>query len=98
MTELCLLNYLTSVYVNECDLYFFIDKNQCWYHNGIHGITNNIDDTVIYLNNIISNYEKVLFMGTSAGGMVQFYMDLFAIKLMVLLVLYHKQYLKIQSI
>ena len=52
------------------DLYFYIDKKQCWYHKGIDGITNNIEDTVLYLNSIIkkSNYKKILFMGVSAGG------------------------------
>ena len=48
------LNYLSSLYVNTCDLYFFIDKHQCWYHKGIHGITNNIDKTVLYINDIIT--------------------------------------------
>ena len=62
------LNYLSSEYVDKCDLYFFIDKNQCWYHKGIQDITNNIDESVIYINDIIKNYEKVLFMGVSAGG------------------------------
>ena len=54
------LNYLSSVYKNNCDLIFFIDRHQCWYHKGIQDITNNIDDTVLYLNNIIKdgNYEK----------------------------------------
>jgi len=48
---------------------FYIDKNQCWYHKGIHSITNNIDYTILYLNKIIKdvNYEKVIFIGTSAG-------------------------------
>jgi hypothetical protein len=64
------LNYLYSTYKNDCDLYFFIDSYQCWYHKGIKEITNNIDDTVLYINNIIKsgNYNKVIFMGTSAGG------------------------------
>jgi len=64
------LNYLSSLYVDICDLYFFIDKNQCWYHKGIQGITNNIDETILYINNIIKNgnYERVLFMGVSSGG------------------------------
>lgn len=64
------LNYLSSLYVDICDLYFFIDKNQCWYHKGIQGITNNIDETILYINDIIKNgnYKKVLFMGVSAGG------------------------------
>ena len=62
------LRYLSSVYTNSCDLYFFIDRKQCWYHNGIHNISNNIDETVTYLKDIIKNYEKVIFMGVSAGG------------------------------
>ena len=63
------LNYLRSIYTNV-DLLFYIDKNRCWYHKGIQNITNNIDDTVLHLNNIIKdgNYEKVIFMGVSAGG------------------------------
>ena len=64
------LNYLSKTYEKNTDLYFYIDKNQCWYHKGIDGITNNIDDTVLYLNSIIkkSNYKKIIFMGVSAGG------------------------------
>ena len=64
------LNYLSKTFQKNTDLYFYIDKKQCWYHKGIDGITENIEDTVLYLNNIIkkSNYKKILFMGVSAGG------------------------------
>jgi hypothetical protein len=64
------LNYLSSIYKNNCDLIFYIDIHQCWYHKGIKNITNNINDTILYLNNIIKygNYEKIIFMGISAGG------------------------------
>ena len=64
------LNYLRNVYGNDCDLIFYVDKHQCCYHKGIQDISNNIDETVIYLNCKISqnNYDKVVFMGTSAGG------------------------------
>lgn len=64
------LKYLSSIYINDCDLIFFIDKYQCWYHKGIKDITNNIDETVLYINNIIDKgiYNKIIFMGTSAGG------------------------------
>lgn len=64
------LNYLSKTFQKNTDLYFYIDKNQCWYHKGIVGIANNIEDTVLYLNSIIkkSNYKKILFMGVSAGG------------------------------
>lgn len=62
------LNYLSVNYTNKCDLFFFIDENQCWYHKGIKGITNTIDETIDYLKKLITPYEKVVFMGTSAGG------------------------------
>lgn len=64
------LNFLSSNYKNSCDLIFYIDRNGCSYHKGIQNISNNIDETILYLNNIIGNgnYEKVVFMGTSAGG------------------------------
>jgi hypothetical protein len=62
------LTYLRSVYMDKCDLLFYIDKNQCWYHKGIDGITHHIDDTVLYLNDKIKTYEKVIFMGVSSGG------------------------------
>ena len=64
------LNHLSSMYKDKCDLMFLVDKNQCWYHKGIQYLTCNIDETVGYLNNIIQqgNYEKVIFMGISAGG------------------------------
>jgi hypothetical protein len=64
------LNYLSSTYKNKCDLIFFIDSHQCWYHKGIQNITHNIDETAVYLNNVIKdgNYKQVIFMDTSAGG------------------------------
>ena len=64
------LKYLSSTYATNCDLIFYIDKHHCWYHKGIKDITNNIDETVLYLNSVINagSYEKVIFMGTSAGG------------------------------
>ena len=62
------LNYLSSIYVDRCDLLFYVDKHQCCYHKGIDGITSNIEDTVVYLNNKINGYKKIIFMGTSAGG------------------------------
>jgi hypothetical protein len=62
------LNYLSAVYKNSCDLVFFIDNHQIWYHKGLKDITTNIDETVVYINNIIKDYSKVIFMGISAGG------------------------------
>lgn len=64
------LNYLGKNYTNECDLVFFIDNYQCSYHKGIKNISNNIDETAVYINDIIDsgNYDKIIFMGNSAGG------------------------------
>ena len=64
------LKYLSSIYTHICDLIFFIDIHHCWYHKGIEGISNNIDETIYYLNSIIKNgnYDKIIFMGVSAGG------------------------------
>jgi len=64
------LRYLSSAYENLCDLIFYVDNEQCCYHKGIQGISTNIEDTVKYMNEKIINrdYEKIIFMGTSAGG------------------------------
>lgn len=64
------LKYLTSIYEDICDLIFYIDNHQCCYHMGIQGISTNIDNTVEYINEKIikEDYEKIIFMGVSAGG------------------------------
>lgn len=64
------VNYLTTHYKNKADLYFFMDPEKVWYHNGIPGITSSISETTTYLKNIISkgNYKKVICMGVSSGG------------------------------
>jgi hypothetical protein len=48
--------------------YFFIDKYINSYHNGIYGITSNIDETVEYLKTVINPYKNIICIGTSAGG------------------------------
>lgn len=60
--------YLSSVYKDEFDMIFFIDKRRCVYHNGLYGITKNVDDTVRYINQFTNNYKNIIFMGVSAGG------------------------------
>ena len=50
------------------DRVFLIDKNKNWYHTGIQGISENIEETLEYLRSIIVNYKNICFMGTSAGG------------------------------
>lgn len=61
------LKYLSSNYEN-CDLVFYIDVDQCWYHKGIRSVTSNIEETVKYLGDLINPYDDVTFIGTSAGG------------------------------
>lgn len=62
------LTYLKANYLN-CDLIFYIDTQQCHYHRGLKDITDSIDSTVEYINSKLQyNYEKIIFMGVSAGG------------------------------
>jgi hypothetical protein len=48
--------------------HFYIDKFKASYHNGIHGISTNIDETAEYLKSEIQNYKNVVFLGVSSGG------------------------------
>jgi len=52
----------------DIDTYFFIDKNQCWYHKGLQGINESVDEMSEYLGEKMSKYEKTIFIGNSAGG------------------------------
>jgi esterase/lipase len=47
---------------------FYVDYNCKSYHQGIQGISNNIDETVVYLKEQFKNYERVICLGASAGG------------------------------
>jgi len=48
--------------------HFYIDKFKTSYHNGIYGISTNIDETAEYLKREIQNYKNVVFLGVSSGG------------------------------
>ena len=61
------VNFLEKHYSNY-DRRFYLDKYNKWYHKGIDGISTNIDETLTHLKKIIRNYEKVIFIGCSAGG------------------------------
>ena len=61
------LNSLTK-WFPQFDKKFYIDIEQCWYNKGIRGISKNIDETRTYLKEVIKEYKKVVFIGTSAGG------------------------------
>lgn len=64
------LNYLSVEYTHVCDLLFYVNHYQCWYYKGLTNISSTVDETIRYLQTIIKKhkYEKILFLGTSAGG------------------------------
>ncbi len=52
----------------EFDKFFYHDVKRRWYHKGIHGLSTGVKDTAAYLQGRLSTYEKVAFLGASAGG------------------------------
>ena len=61
-------NFLSKNF--NCNLIFIKDSNKCWYFQGIRGIGNTVDQSVITLRKIVNNisHSKVISIGTSAGG------------------------------
>lgn len=55
-------------YFKNVSRHFYTDKYLNSYHQGIHEITNNIDETIDYLRNEIKNYKNVICLGVSSGG------------------------------
>jgi hypothetical protein len=54
--------------LNNVDRHFYIDVHKNTYHNGISGISRNVDETVVYLKQEIEKYKNVIFLGVSGGG------------------------------
>ena len=52
----------------ESDFLFIRDQRRRWYLDGLGGIGDTFDDTLSFLRNIIEKYDKVIFIGVSAGG------------------------------
>jgi hypothetical protein len=50
------------------DVLLLVDYNCRCYHQGLKGLTSNVDETANYIQNIIIGYKKVIFVGVSAGG------------------------------
>jgi hypothetical protein len=50
------------------DAFFIKDFYQCWYQKGLLGIANSIPETVPYLQNLITKYQRTCAIGTSSGG------------------------------
>ena len=61
------LNFISSTY-KDVDAVFYRDQKQAWYHDGIHGLSDNITTTADHLSRLVKNYDKVIFLGVSAGG------------------------------
>lgn len=61
------VNFLEK-HFKQFSLHFYVDKYVNSYHQGIFGITNDIDETVDYLKNEIKDYKNVVFLGVSSGG------------------------------
>ncbi len=60
--------HFLNTHFHETDKLFYVDRHQIHYHRGIYGISSNIEETISHLRNEIAGYERVFFMGVSAGG------------------------------
>jgi hypothetical protein len=60
-------NFLTKNF-SSIDILLLVDFNCRCYHQGLKGITTNVDETAKYIQDIICSYTKVIFVGVSAGG------------------------------
>ena len=61
------VNFLNKHYP-DTNKHFYLDKHSGWYHQGIDGISSNVDETLAYLRKEIAPYKRVVFLGSSAGG------------------------------
>lgn len=61
------VNSLNRMYPN-CDKLFYLDKTSQWYIDGIPPITKSVEETTQHISDKIKKYQKVCFIGHSAGG------------------------------
>ena len=66
-TQFEFLKFLEKNFI-DAERQFYRDINNKWYHFGIENISNNIDETVIFLSEQIKDFKKVIFIGSSCGG------------------------------
>ena len=50
------------------DIIFFHDIYNSYYNKGLYGLSNSVDTTSYYINNIIKEYTNVIFIGYGIGG------------------------------
>lgn len=61
--------FFASFMLKKINIIFVKDFQQCWYQNGLVGLTSDIESTVLYLKSLIPHQTKKLTcLGTSAGG------------------------------
>jgi hypothetical protein len=61
------VNFLCR-HFSDAEKHFYLDIYSKWYHKGIVGLSDNIDETVKYLAEQIKGFTNVIFIGSSAGG------------------------------
>ena len=63
-------NFMSATQKYRVNRVFLRDLRQLWYHSGISGLTNNIDETAEYLSQAIGRHQirRIVVLGTSLGG------------------------------
>jgi len=62
-----ILNKTLEKYTNY-DKLFIRDLHKTWYSTGVGDITNNVEENVSLLKDLIKNYDKIITIGQGSGG------------------------------
>lgn len=72
ITGKCYFEFLRFLGFNyeHCDQLYYFDSKRNWYHHGIYGISPTVEGVAKHIKDKISQhkYEKIIFIGVSAGG------------------------------
>jgi pimeloyl-ACP methyl ester carboxylesterase len=62
--------FVHSLADRECDVLFLRDRHRAYYHSGVKGVGNNVDEVAGFMNDFISKrgYDLVVTLGHSMGG------------------------------
>ena len=62
--------FVHSLKDRECDVLFLRDRHRAYYHSGVKGVGNNVQEVAAFLNDFISKkgYDSVVTLGHSMGG------------------------------
>jgi hypothetical protein len=55
-------------FLNFLEKHFYVDDKLNCYHNGINGISTDIEGTVVYFSDMLKKYNNVIMIGYSGGG------------------------------